>query len=113
MKNKVIFSGQHEITKDESCLNNLIVFYGVLTGCVHNKKTEDDIDPHFSNMFDMLSHSIFIVSALSALIKLSDCNQLHLGFPTHTPYLWAQEISLSSVLGLISSAKVCWRNTAV
>lgn len=64
MKNKkVFFSSQHEFTKDKSCLSNLIVFYGVLTGCVVNNKTEDDVYPDFRNMFYMLFHSILIARA--------------------------------------------------
>lgn len=81
MKNKkVIFSSQHEFTKDKSCLSNLIVLYGVLTGCMDNNKTEDDVYPDFNNMFDMVSHSIHIARALSALVRLNDPGQPH---PTH------------------------------
>lgn len=52
MKSKNIFISQCESTKEKSWLNIQIVSYSVLTGLVYNYKTEGDVYPDLSNIYD-------------------------------------------------------------
>lgn len=58
-----------------------------MAGCVDNNTTEDDAYPDFSDTFAMFSYNTLNGIAVSALIRLNDPDQPHLGLPTHPPTL--------------------------
>ncbi|PKU34261.1 rna-directed dna polymerase from mobile element jockey- hypothetical protein [Limosa lapponica baueri] len=57
---KVIWSTLNSFTKGESCLTNPMTFYDEMTGLV-DERTPVVVYLDFSEVFDMVSHSILII----------------------------------------------------
>ncbi|PKU41873.1 rna-directed dna polymerase from mobile element jockey-like [Limosa lapponica baueri] len=57
---EVVGSGQHGFTKGKSCSTNLIAFYDVITGWLHEGRAADVIYLDFSKASDTVSHNILI-----------------------------------------------------
>lgn len=56
----VIQDNQYDLTKDESCLINLVAFYNGVTALVDKSRATDDICLGFSKVFDVVLIEILL-----------------------------------------------------
>lgn len=58
---KVIWNSPHRLTRDKSCLTNLIGFYDKMDGSTGEGRAAEVLYLDFNKVFDIICHSILIV----------------------------------------------------
>ena len=57
---EVIRDNQYDFTKGQSCLTNLVTFYGGITVSAEKEKATDVIYLDFRKAFDIIPHNILL-----------------------------------------------------